>query len=1186
LAISIGRLSALPCFFKSSLFWRGALDPRLSIEDAARFRHLREFSSAHAWQVIPGANTNHLAPTGTELIVIELGLALLQRGAWTPCSWMVEHTIAGQIERAKLCALTPYSTASGLLGFEPEQIQTDLFKNALISGRLPSEACSDAADLIWTGAVETSGEEGSPAERFFYDNVLVPTLGFPLLDYVQFQAELADLGVDATVFSRQRTDFSIDTGRGLRLVIEVDGRQHYERDAQRHLDRARDTALKQRGWQVWRVAVSELADTDQLREKLSSILTSVKGGEWATNLTTAEPRDSDVMSAVWGATAVARIQFLLLTALRQGILNAALPWRLCIQENETDVGALALQDFVDWFGRIRTLYGLPDLKDIEMAECGSDDVNMSIAISCTNPFFTGGFEDGARGVSRPANRLADEPSLKFSSREYLSHPPERRILESFAQDLFRKNELREGQYEILSKILMGKDAVGLLPTGGGKSLTYQLASLLLPGATLYVAPLKSLLQDQFERLRIDGIDSCGFISSALNTGERKAQEGRFAAGKMRMLQVAPERFLMENFRGLLQNYQSNFGAITQVVVDECHCVSEWGHDFRPAYLSLSRIVKDRTVRLGSAAPVVALTGTASSIVLEDVRRELGIVDSAAVVRAKRLDRPELELQFKRIASSQKGNTLTDEVREFQSSFADTNAGLLIFTQHVNGSFGVFDIATKLARTIPVEVGRHIRYFSGERPKAIAQTVTAADWDREKSQTQRDFINPRGNIFQILVATSAFGMGIDKPSIRKVIHYLSPQSPEAYYQEVGRAARDREPATAVMLFSDEKAEITNTILSPETDIVAARKLHESLPRGAPVGDFLTTFFFHASRFTGVAEEVAYATSALNAIKALLDEGESVVVRYGGDNKSATWNSQGRLEYSLVRLIHLGIISDYTKDFNAKTFELSIRPEWLESRASVESYREYFLSSFEAYVRRYETRRIGPLIEELNSAVTFEQVEVSGITAIVQYLYSQIERRRRTSTRTMLDLARKGSEDVAEARTRLLFYLQASDRFTNDLEGLAKLELAVDTWSKIALAVQAPAEVDELHGAAARVLESYPTNPGLLFLSAITRRNTTAVENERSKEEFLAALKYMIEQQSADEAAEAAEQALECCANFDEELARFLGVIYGAWSYKYFGARFALSQAGMNLTSRMSIVNEMLKVANQGMPELQV
>lgn len=1187
MAISHGRLSALPSFFKSRDFWSGALDPRLSIEDRARFRHLREFSSSHAWSLEITPSASRSPPTATELTVIEIALGILQRGAWAPCTWLVEQAMAQGMAEAGLCEFTPYPSPAGILGFNPQQSNPNALKNALISGRLTHEVVPGAAERMWEMAAEIAGEEGSPAEKQFFEEVLVPTLGFPLLDYLRFQVDLKDLGVQSAAFTRQRTDFSIDTGRGLRLVIEVDGRQHYEQQAQQHLDRSRDAALKKAGWAIWRVPVSDLHDSQSLRDRLTALMQSVKGGDWGLDLPKSSTRTFEVMNTVWGATVIARIQFLLLEAMKAGVLGTKRDWRVFVDESETNVAELAIQDFTDWFGRLRGLWGLKDLPAIQLVEAADDAADLSISISCTNPYLQSVADGGVVAFSRPVNQMVDEPSLRFTRREYLNGSPEKDLLESFAQDLFRKTELREGQYEILSRILMGRDAVGLLPTGGGKSLTYQLASLLLPGATLYVAPLKSLLQDQYERLKADGVDGCGFISSALNTQERAQQEARFTAGKMRLLQVAPERFLMENFRTLLQDYQSNFGAVTQVVVDECHCVSEWGHDFRPAYLSLSRIVRDRTSRLGSSAPVVALTGTASSIVLEDVRRELGIGDTGAVIRAKRLDRPELELRFRNVPASGKPRVIAEEVTEFLNSFRGTSGGLLVFTQHVNGSFGVFDIATTLSKQLQLEPGRDIRIYSGEAPKKIRGTFAEGEWDKQKAQTQRDFINQRSaESFQILVATSAFGMGIDKPSIRKVVHYLSPQSPEAYYQEVGRAARDREPAVAVMLFSDEASETTDKVLSPETEIDDARKIHGSLKRGMPVGDFLTTFFFHASRFSGVDEEVKKVVQGLNAIKFLVDKGNSVVLKYDPSKISTSWNAQGPLEYSLVRLIHLGVVSDYTKNFNAKTFEVTVSPQWTQSRTSEDSYRDLFLETFESYVKRYETRRVAPLVKELTEAVTFEQIEVASITAIIKYLYSQIERRRRTSTRTMLELAREGITDIAEARKRLLFYLQASDKFTHDLELLAKTENGATTWTKIARSVEAPVDVDELRGAAARVLESYPTHPGLLFLSAITRRNPSDGEKERSKEDFQAALKNLTEQKSPDSAADAAEEALRCCDDFDVGLAAHLKAVYGAWSYSHFGARFALSHAGKDPISRMSVVNEMLAVAQQGFPEFQI
>lgn len=1186
MTIANSRLSALPGFFKSSQFWAGALDPSLSIDDAATFRHLREFSCAHSWDISADPLSKSVSVEGTDLTAIEVALGILQRGAWTLCSWMVEKWTAQQLSHFELCSFEQLSECSGMLGFDATQNNPDALRFALISGRLQSELEPNAVSSIWRIASELTGEQGSWAEKRFFEEVLVPVLGFPLLDYLRFQTDLKDLGVSGTNFTRQRTDFSIDTGRGLRLVIEVDGRQHHEQDAQKLLDLQRDAALNKRGWRVWRVPVMMLQNTEGLRIELMEIMHEQRHGCWGIGLRSEPERTALVMRSVWGATVVARIQFLLLESMRQGLLATDKPLSLYINERETEVRDLAIIDFGDWFGRLRRLYGLSEMPEIGLVD-SHEKADLAIWISCANPYYEPETAKCPVAFSRPFNAMASEPAIRFTSREYVPHEPAKDLVESFVRDFFRKRDLREGQYEILSRVLTGRDAVGLLPTGGGKSLTYQIASLLLPGATLYVAPLKSLLQDQYERMKLDGIDGCGFISSALSTKERQVQEGRFTSGALRLLQVAPERFLMENFRSLLHNYQSKFGVITQVVVDECHCVSEWGHDFRPAYLSLSRIIKDRTTRLGSSAPVLALTGTASSIVLDDVRRELGIGDTAANIRAKRLDRPELDLQFVKLPSKDKPDALALEVHSFIERFKGSNGGLLVFSQHINGEFGVFEIATNLAQRLDLMPGRDVRIYSGEVPKLIRDTFADGEWDTQKAQAQREFVNPRSKQhFNILVCTGAFGMGIDKPSIRKVIHYLSPQSPEAYYQEVGRAARDREPATAVLLFSDEHSHITNHILSPGTDIDDARKAHAAIPRNTPVGDFLTTFYFHANRFKGVTDEVNQAVMGLKAIKRLLKDGDSVVLHYEQGRDLHIWNAQSPLEYTLVRLIHLGVVLDYTKDFNSRTFDVKVSPEWIASQSSQGAYRERFIEMFGSYLKRYETRRLTPLIEDLLAATSVEEIEFEALKAIIKYLYSQIEHRRRTSTRTMLEMAREGVTDRAKARERLLFYLQASDKFTHDLEHLVKTGNESSAWMGVALSAESPVEIDELRGATARVLESYPTHPGLLFLSALTRRNPSSVEKDRSTEDFLAALNIVIDRESNDAATVAAEEALACCWDIDADLATSLSFVYGLWSFRRFGARFALNQVGGDLTSQMGVVNEMLKVAIHGIPVIDL
>ncbi|RCJ03311.1 DUF559 domain-containing protein [Cupriavidus necator] len=1087
---------------------------------------------------------------------------------------------------AKLVSLESVPTASGLLGFTALPVDPTTLKHALTAGRLPSETQRNDAARIWACAAQELGVNvGSGAERQFFFEALVPTLGFPLLDYLRFQTELTELGLDPADFAGQRTDFSIDTGRGLRLVIEVDGEQHLT-PQHKIADQQRDAALRNAGWQVWRVPVASLQSPDALRKQLQSLLQSTRGGKWGLRLGSISPRSREVFSCVWGATAIARVQFLLLTAMQFGGLPLDREWVLSISEGETDVAELAIEDFLDWYGRLRQLYGLSALRGARLVSAGDSDVDLAISVSCTNPWQRHPGLGGPQAWSRPVNAWVEEPSLKFSTSEYLNDAPDPGLLESFVRDLFRKASFREGQLGILERILQGKDVVGLLPTGGGKSLTYQLAALLLPGATLYVAPLKSLLQDQYERFRVDGVDACGFISSALNTQERIIQETRFAAGQMRMLQVAPERFLMQGFRSLLDAYTASLGPVSQVVVDECHCASEWGHEFRPAYLSLSRIVRDRTARLGSSAPVVALTGTASSIVLQDVQRELGIASATAVVRASRLDRPELDMKFEQVTAVGKREALGKHASEFLTTRAGRQDGLLVFTRHVNGALGVYELAKNLAYRLKVPLGTAVRFFSGERPKALRNKPSDDEWSQVKAKAQRDFISPRGDSFRVLVATTAFGMGIDKPSIRKVLHFLAPQSPEAYYQEVGRAARDGEPAQAVMLISDEAAELTDSILSPNTPIEEARAQYQGIPQGQPVGDFLTTFYFHSNRFTGVREEAANLLNALGAIKARVDAGQAVVLRYLKKALPDQWDCETSLEFSLVRLIHLGFIQDYTKDFIGKTLSVSVEQDWLVARKDLSAYRTRCRDNFEAYVRRYETRRLSELTKEIASAETSAHLEEATLTAMVRYLYSVIEHRRRTATRTMLELARQGVTDATLARTRLLHYLEASEKFTAILEELAQSDQTGMDWAEIVGKETLPVEVDELRGTAARVLESYPTHPGLLMLNAITRRSPSEVDLARSKEEFEAALSILSRLDSPDTAADNAEEAIHRCRDIDERLARHLNAAYGAWSLTHFGARFALERVGNDRDMRLSIVKELLKAARSDIRNLHI
>ena len=1177
------RLSAMPLFMRREEFWNRIIDPKTQL-GIDTHHELRNGTASHQWD-LDDKGFAFASLTKMQESLLDVAQSILERGVWTIPTWKVEQTLAGKFESNLGWVLTQSDSHSGSLGFTIAKAEVDTaFKQALTSARWAVEAPADALDEILASRSDIS--LSSDAERQFLSEVLIPTLGFPLLDYLRLEVDMVSLGLDPTQFTDQRADFVLDVLRGskrFKLVMEVDGSQHLD-ETQRVLDEKRDKALLDDGWFTWRIPTRDLSDTEALRNKLRGLLESHKKPHWGLDQLIQTPRSGELLTCVWGATVIARIQFLILEALRCGVLLWDNPWKIGIIEGETDVSELAIDDFQDWFGRLLALYGYTETLNIELVdESAFDDAHLIIDITIINPHKRPSDSLVPIAWSKPANFEAQIPKRKFTKRMSISKPPPEYILEAFVNDLFRKSGLREGQLEIISRILEGQDVVGLLPTGGGKSLSYQLCGLLLGGLTIYVSPLISLLQDQYERLVDLGIDLAVPISSALDTSQRQEASQQLVSGGIRYLLVSPERFLIDGFRTALSQFRVQYGEVSQVVIDECHCVSEWGHDFRPAYLSLSRIVKERTKRLDVSAPLIALTGTASSIVLADVQRELGIMEPEAVIRAKRLDRPEISMSCLKTTQKQKHLKLKELTDDFQINHTDKTEGILIFCRFISGREGVLSVTAGLLEKAGVD---NLRFYCGSSPDwskyavflkktksselskgdiestipvwALAPTGAHKNWSNVKAQTQRDFISGLKNGYQMLVATTAFGMGIDKPSVRTVIHFMTPQSPEAYYQEVGRAGRDKISSTAVLLFSDEDAEITDKILDPGIGINEAKALYDEFRRKNQYGggDFIRTFYFHQNSFQGPELEVKVLLNLLADIREKVDASSSLIfpyLSYDSPDRMPNFNESGvderSLEYAIVRLIILGVVRDYTKDYNAHNFEILLHNEWETVRDDTLNLSVYLSDNFSAYVRRYrvsvESRKAQEFILESTS---INELELRTATSMVEYVYDQIERRRRTASRQMLELARKAVVDQDEFRQALILYLQASDKFTKDLELLAKAEEHLD-WKALVDEVKSNDEIRELHGACQRVLESYPTHPGLLFISSVTRLNPSQVELARSEEEFKAALQYASETYGLSEAKASGDAVVTLCDDLsdelDERLSDRLQSVFGMW-----------------------------------------
>ena len=597
--------------------------------------------------IIPPYSSQELTPADSKLIAVYENL--LSRGLPTFPSLLVERTLA-RLSHPHIPI--DEESETGSFEFRHRSLNTETEEEWLNL----LERAHYITDPRLTSEIELPHRPfDSCEEQRFFSNLLPRFLGSYITQLVEPQRSfetLIDRKAAAELFG-QRVDFALETDQ-IKAVFEVDGEQH-EEPGQRRLDERRDESLKSNGWEVFRIPARDVR-CGRIEQRIEQDITLLRD-ELATNpffALTEQNYQSPLWETELGQKAlqlvltpfsVARLQKTLLLALRSSVLSLhRSKWKLVIVERDVPCAQLAILDFLQtlqaFYSLLEINRPLPQIElliytthEFEKANSGisedqlsefSINTNRQVLDSQNAETFDGDLLIDISMLQRHGYTTPDPGLCKqllgsnsaavsirsvhtprdrdqIQSSEPIVYPmtdDKREPLRFFLQNLFRKKDFREGQFEILTRSLAQKPVIGLLPTGAGKSLCYQLSALLQPGVTLVVDPLRSLMFDQAENLKTNRIDRIAFINSEQETKEREKIIWQMGNGEFQIVFISPERLQIKKFREELCRMATDF-SVPYVVIDETHCVSEWGHDFRTSYLNLASTIMVPNIRARS-----------------------------------------------------------------------------------------------------------------------------------------------------------------------------------------------------------------------------------------------------------------------------------------------------------------------------------------------------------------------------------------------------------------------------------------------------------------------------------------------------------------------------------------------------------------------------------------------------------
>jgi ATP-dependent DNA helicase RecQ len=987
---------------------------------------------------------------------------------------IVAHKI---LTRGKITLISPFLEDKLRKHFDIKEFNLDSFnpENYLVVYKQKKET------NVW---VDGEGSEKKFIEEILF-NLLGPYYRHSVIPQVHISS-LVDEIQDENFAGEQRVDFLITTQNN-KIVVELDEKDHAGKKSHLgHEDRdlARDNLLQRWGYVVLRISNSEIEAGNGIKlDELKNLLENEK------------PKiDDNITESVKYviATKIAhQIQVTVLEALLTGFLNFNNrtfvhfdPNSICLPTSDVEfVLNESVTDLNNLLQKLSKLYDCEGyVKNLVPSVPLVASKNQGIVISYGETHLSSLPHFFIQDISFPAQisqfgRPVHPSCIPNSSKQEL---------EFFLKYIFRKESFWEGQYETIARTLSGKDTIVLLPTGGGKSIAFQLASMILPGVAVVIDPIISLIEDQIDNLRRAGIDRAIGITSQIEDPNTKSKIiAAFGQGEYLFCYVAPERFQKEDFRGSLRSLTMST-PISLIAIDEAHCVSEWGHDFRPSYLNIGRTTRDHCLSYNQIPPLLALTGTASHSVLKDVQRELQIGDFDAIITPKTFDRQELKYSVYEAPSNQKQNqlqtlllrTLPDKFGTtvsnfFQSRENKTFSGL-VFCPFVNGDFGVFNVTQELIR-----VGIPAMFYSGGVPKSWTKNTNSTDksYHQYKREAAKAFKN---NKTPLLVATKAFGMGIDKPNIRYTIHFGMPPSIESFYQEAGRAGRDRKKTECVLLFSVFDKDRVERVLRSDTLIEDIAEEHQAARQNGTDDDITRVLFFHTEAFVGVEDELSLI-DILTKKLGNINERRTMRTVFGSED-TKVW------EKAIHRLVVLGVIEDYTIDYSSKEFNITLRG--IDKEGIIRCY-ELYVAGYNKVRIKEESQKLQAYNDKPYNVFVREACRI-----LIDFIYDTIERGRRRSLREMFLLAdsavgKKNCDEII--RKRILRYLESSraeeiESIVNDDNVFDKLQTVIQGYEtpegEMVYGIRSPHDAAEMRGQSARYLESTPDHPGLLFLRAVS------------------------------------------------------------------------------------------------------